>query len=58
MTSLSDVPSTYIIKHRRDNQEVGRSVSDEPGLTVALTYKGGKCEHGCLPVQQSATIGR
>jgi hypothetical protein len=56
MTSPSDVPSTYIINHRRDNQEVGRSVSDEPGLTVALTYKGGKCEYGCLPVQRSATI--
>ena len=57
MTSPSDVPSIYIIKHRRDNQEVGRSVSDKPGLTVALTYKVGKYECGCLPVQRSATIG-
>lgn len=57
MTSPNDVPSTYIIKHRRDNQEVGHGVSDEPGLTIALTYKEGKCEFGCLPAEGSATIG-
>ena len=59
MTSLSDVPSTYIIKHRRDNQEVGRSVSDEPGLTVALDYKGSNMDaHQCNNLQRSATNKR
>jgi hypothetical protein len=57
MTSPNDVPSIYIIKHRRDNQEVGHSVSDKPGLIVALTYKGGKYEYGCIPVLRSAAIG-
>ena len=39
----------YILKHHRDNQEVSHGVSDDPDLTVALTYKGSKCEYRCLP---------
>ena len=42
MTSPSDVPSIYIIKHPRDNQDIGHGVSDDPDLTVTFTYKGGK----------------
>ena len=56
MTPPNDMSSIYIIKHPRDNQEVGQCVSNDPDLTVTFTYKGSKCEYRCLPVHWYATV--